>query len=511
MGMCSTFANTERPATEKRSTRWRSNRRSTPARRRAADACCCTAGTFLTRTIHLKSNVTLFIEAGAVLQGTATLDDYEDIKPTYASYTYSHRSFIYADHADNVSILGKGAIDLRGRDFPPPPRKHDPGSLEWGLSPFCVHLVQCNHLTIRDITIRNCPMAALRVLACDDVVIEGITIDSRVRISCDGIEIVSSQHVRVANCRVNSWDDAVCLKSSSLDFCRNVTITNCSITSLCNAIKFGTESSGGFENITIDNCTIEGALMGGSRSITGLALEIVDGGTMNQVVISNITVRAVRTAIFIHLGNRARLYAPDIPKPGIGVLKNVFISNIQAETIDGEHCSSITGEPDHPVENIVLDNIRVRFPGGGTAESAAREIPEKPVQYPESTMFGALPAFGFYCRHAKGVKFRNVQCGLEKADARPALVCDDVDGLEISALETPDCTGDSIIRLRQTRRALVRECRPVAEAGSFLHVEGDQTADIVLMSNDLRRVKAAVTKGGGFVGDVAEAGNLAGK
>ena len=264
-------------------------------------------GSFLTRTLRLKSNVTFFIDAGAVLLGTATLEDYAEIIPAYEGYTYSHRVLLYAEKVDNVSLAGKGAIDLQGSKFPPQV-KGDPtvkgGAMEWGQSPYGVHLVECRNLTIRDITIRNCPMASLRVVASQNVLISGIRIDNRVRISCDGIELVSSQDVCMSDCRVYSWDDGICIKSNSLTVCRNITINNCVVSSLCNAIKLGTESNGGFENIAISNCTIDGAESKGWRSINGLALMVVDGGVMDGIQASNLVIRGVRTAIFIHLGNR---------------------------------------------------------------------------------------------------------------------------------------------------------------------------------------------------------------
>ena len=470
-------------------------------------------GIFLSRTIYLKSNVTLYIEAGAVLRGTANLEDYAEIHPAYVTYTYSYRSFIYAENTENISILGKGAIDLSGSNFPAQ-QKHHAGGMEWGQSPFGLLLVQCRNLTLRDITVRNCPMAAIRIVAGENVLVEGVVIDNRVRISCDGIEIVSSREVCVSNCHVYSWDDGICIKSSSPDVCRNITITNCTIRSLCNAIKFGTESTGGFENITVSNCTIEGGVESsgehaGWRSINGLALMIVDGGVMNQVNVSNLVMRGVRTAIFLHIGNRARLYSPDQPTPGIGILKNVSISNIIAEVVDGDYCCSIIGEPGHPIENVVLDNIQIRHPGGGTRELAARSVMELPKDYPESIMYGPLPAYGFYCRHAKGITLRKIKFQLTVADFRPAIVCEDVENFELSGLHAANSGNEPLVRLRQVRHALFQNCQPQAE--NFLAIEGEQSADVALLANDLRSVRNAVTKADKFTGEVSEVGNLRGK
>ncbi len=236
---------------------------------------------------------------------------------------------------------------------------------------------------------------------------------------------------------------------------------------------------------------------------------IVDGGTLDQVNVSNLVMRGMRTAIFVHLGNRARLYSPDQPKPGIGVLKNVSITNIQAEVGDGEYACSITGEPGHPVANILLDNIQIRHPGGGTRELAARVVPEKPTAYPESLMFGPLPAFGFYRRHAKGLTLRNVSVEVAAPDARPSLVCDDVENLELTGFKAAAPSSGALIRLRQTRGALIQGSGALGEAELFASIEGAQSSDIALLANDLRRAKRGVDLAADAPADgVQKTGNL---
>ncbi|MEO6003906.1 MAG: glycoside hydrolase family 28 protein [Opitutus sp.] len=471
----------------------------TPALQAAIDACAeakggtvlVAGGTFLSRTIYLKSNVNLRIEAGAVLQGSNRLEDYALVYPEYKTYTYSYRALVYAEKADNVSITGKGAIDLQGRDFPPM-KKGTPGQMEWGASPFAVRLVQCRNLTVRDVTVRNCPMVGLRIVGCHDVLVDGVVIDNRVRISCDGIEIVSSQQVAVSNCRVFSWDDGICVKSASDDLCKNIAITNCTISSLCNAIKLGTESNGGFENIVISNCTIEGGEMDGWRSINGLALEIVDGGRMNQVIVSNLVMRKVRTAIFVHLGDRGRGFLPNAAKPPIGTLKNVTITNVFAEAVDAKIACSISGLPGHPVENIVLENIRLRVPGGGSLAESTRVVPELPQDYPESLMFGALPASGFYCRHATNLTFRNVVVESDQPDERPAFIFDDVAGLEVAGVAAPAATR-LLVQLRNVENGTLHRNFLRQPVHSFVEVSGERSKEILLMGNDLRRSQLPVT------------------
>jgi polygalacturonase len=200
------------------------------------------------------------------------------------------------------------------------------------------------------------------------------------------------------------------------------------LSTYCNALKMGTESTGGFNNIAISNCVVY------DTRLSGIALEIVDGGTMAGVCVSNIAMNGVGCPIFVRLGNRARPYKPDAEPPGIGVLRNVTISNIEAVACDATGCS-ITGMPGHPAENISLDHVRLRFPGGNDGSAVAAPVPEAAEKYPEFKMFGGpLPAYGFYCRHAKNVSFSNVEVAFDKPDARPALVCDAVDLLDVTRL-----------------------------------------------------------------------------
>jgi polygalacturonase len=193
----------------------------------------------------------------------------------------------------------------------------------------------------------------------------------------------------------------------------------------------GTESVGGFRNITIANCVITSppkevkVVSGSSRGTAGVALELVDGGTLENVAVSNLAIDGVPIPIFLRLGNRGRPITEQSPKPGVGTFRNVVLGNIVA-THAGKIGCSITGIPGHPIENVQLSNIQITFEGGGTRQEAAAKVPEREKQYPEGTMFGVLPAYGFYCRHVAGLKLRDVRLSTERPDARPAVVCDDV-------------------------------------------------------------------------------------
>lgn len=210
----------------------------------------------------------------------------------------------------------------------------------------------------------------------------------------------------------------------------DVTITNCVLRSHCTAIKFGTESTGGFRNITITNCTIQSPsgdkpFFGYKEGRCGIALEIVDGGTLENVIISNIVIDGAAIPFCMRLGNRARLHTKDAPKPGIGSFRNVVLSNLIATGAGPVGCA-IAGLPDHPIENVTLRDLRLEFAGGGTTEDANREIPEREDAYPEGDMFGTLPAFGIYARHVRNLQMHNVQVVTNTPDERPETLLDDV-------------------------------------------------------------------------------------
>jgi hypothetical protein len=244
----------------------------------------------------------------------------------------------------------------------------------------------------------------------------------------------------------------------------------------------GTESNGGFQNIVITNCSIY------DTRLAGIALEIVDGGTMDRVVVSDITMNKIGAPIFLRLGNRARPFKKDMETPGIGVMRNITISNIEATGANPTGCA-ISGLPGHKIENVTLNNIRISFAGDGNKNDAARPVPEKPTDYPEYSMFGRLPAYGFYCRHVKGLKLLNVQLQLAAADKRHALVAEDCQNLSIDDLEAQFSKDDAaMIRLTDVKGALIRGCRPQEGTGTFLNFQGPASKGVLLTANDLSRV-----------------------
>ncbi|HIQ21945.1 MAG TPA: glycoside hydrolase family 28 protein [Planctomycetes bacterium] len=445
------------------------------------------AGKWLSGTIYMKSHVTLLLAAGCVLLASTDPGDYPENVPAIRSYTdrYVRQSLIAGEDLEHIAVRGRGTIDGNGQAF---------RWREYKNRPYLIRFVHCRDVLVEGVTLRNSAMWMQHYLACQRVRIMGVTVWNHVTYNNDGLDIDGCHDVIISNCVMDTDDDALCLKSTLDRACENVTVSNCILSSHCNAIKMGTESIGGFRNIAIDNCSVISPrytkpIYGRQRGLAGIALEIVDGGTLEHVVVSNIAIRGVSVPIFMRLGNRGRRYQESMPKPPVGVFRNVTLSSIVAGGTGNIGCS-ITGLEGHPIENVTLRDVNLGFEGGGGAAQADVVVPEKEESYPESTMFGTLPAYGFYCRHVQGVRFQNVRLRTEKPDQRHALVCDDVTGLVIDGLDTP-CAADArpVIRLTQARDVLIHGCRPQGPLGTFLQLGGDQTQGVILAGNDLRRAK----------------------
>jgi polygalacturonase len=229
----------------------------------------------------------------------------------------------------------------------------------------------------------------------------------------------------------DSDDDAITLKSTSLRLCENIRIADCVVSSHCNAIKLGTETNGGFRNINISGIVVKPSydqkekFFGQWIGSSAISLEIVDGGVLENVNVSDITVEGTESPIFVRLGNRARGYKEGVPVTKVGKINGIHMNNIQIRNAGSMGCS-ITGIPGHEVENVWLDNITIHHKGGVTAADMAKINEsikdEKEKEYPESTMWGNLPAKGFFVRHARNIKFNNIEVITEQPDVREVIV-----------------------------------------------------------------------------------------
>ncbi|MEZ5105000.1 MAG: glycoside hydrolase family 28 protein [Draconibacterium sp.] len=411
------------------------------------------AGNFLSGSLMIKSGVELYLEKDAVILGSTNPFDYLSGKDL--------QHFINADNAMNIGITGLGTIDGRGRllalnidslffagKWEEPNynyRRHRPER-----RPKLVNFSQCKNIVLDGFTARRSANWVLNFDRCVNMTINNVTVDSDDYWNNDGMDIGDCKNVRITGCYVNSADDGICLKSHHADACNDsIYIANCTVRSSASAIKFGTASHGGFKNVKIENIYIFDTFR------SAIALESVDGGILENIEINDITANNTGNAIFIKLGHRN-------VDGKVGTLKNVKISNVVVQVpfgapdlkyeIRGPELAffhntfpaSITGLPDHDVENVSLENIRIIYPGRANNGYAhlpvhrLKDVPENESQYPEFSMFGELPSWGFYVRHVKGLSMKNISLKVEERDFRPAFVFDDVSQLEMNRIQIED-------------------------------------------------------------------------
>lgn len=385
------------------------------------------AGSYKIGTIVLKSNVNLHMEQGATLYGSRNLADYKRLKPEYLSLRTQTETIqlVYADNASNIVIDGYGTIDGRGDSFE---------KLSWndeGITrPHLLRFVCCTGVTIKDVTLRNSGCWMQHYLACDQVIIAGIKVYNRNNYNNDALDLDGCHDVVVTGMIADSDDDGITLKSTSPRLCENITISDCVVSSHCNAIKLGTETNGGFRNINIRGIVVKPSAnqdtlyFGNPNGTSAISVEMVDGGTLENVSISDITVQGTESPIFVRLGNRARGYYEGQQISNVGTLRDVTISNVRVTEAGPTGCS-VTGLPDHPVENIELRDITISHKGG------CAEVPpmpdEKEKDYPEATMWGLLPAKGFFLRHVRNITMDNVVVRTTTPDVRQDVVKVDVE------------------------------------------------------------------------------------
>ncbi len=437
---------------------------STTAVQQAIDACSAAgggrvvvpSGDYKIGSIQLRSNVHLYLELGATLYGSTRLEDYRPMKSDYVSLRTQTTTIqlIYADKVSHVTISGQGVIDGRGRAFQ---------KLSWndeGITrPHLLRFIQSQDITVSGITLKNSGCWMQHYLACDRLRIEGLKITNRNNYNNDALDLDGCHDVIVSNLLCDSDDDGITLKSTSPRLCEDVTIENCIVSSHCNAVKLGTETNGGFRNISIRNIVVKPSTDQSSQyfgkpiGTSALSLEIVDGGTMENVSVDGMTVRGTESPIFVRLAHRGRgwkfsnnslkgFVAQSVSggnsggsanaKPDsittIGRMRGLYINNIYVRDAGNYGCS-ITGLPDHPVEDVHVSNVSIHHRGGISntdlpgIEKALRD--EKAAEYPEATMWGPLPSKGFFVRHANSLNFDNVEIYTTEDDARPLFVKDD--------------------------------------------------------------------------------------
>ncbi|MBO5297234.1 MAG: glycoside hydrolase [Candidatus Homeothermus sp.] len=417
-------------------------RLSTTAVQKAIDSCNAAgggtvsvpAGNYKIGSIVLRSNVTLNLENGATLYGSTDIADYQPMTTDYVSLRTNVPTIqlIYADNASNVAITGLGTIDGRGKAFP---------KLTWndeGITrPHLLRLIRCSDVTVSGVTLKNSGCWMQHYLACDRVKIHGITVINRNNYNNDALDLDGCHNVTVSDMIADSDDDGITLKSTSPRLCEDITISNCVVSSHCNAIKLGTETNGGFRNIIVRGVVVKPSADQSSRYFglptghSAISLEIVDGGSMSNVDIADITITGTESPIFIRLADRRRPYAENVPIDKVGSISGIRLHDILIDGAGPTGCS-ITGIEGHPVTDVQISDVTMRHAGGQPVTAAPAD--EKIAEYPEATMWGILPAKGFWLNHTRNVTFRNVNVITDAPDERPLFVATDS-----PALVTDNC------------------------------------------------------------------------
>ena len=441
---------------------------STSAVQKAIDFCNANGGGTLTfsegsyvlGTLFLKSNVHIQINEGTKILGAPSYYDFEQEEkvdyPIYqdSSHTYYHPSMFVGIGCENISITGKGEIDMRSVWDEDGVR----GAAIKHRGAKCIALKECKNIEIANLTINNVTDLAVYFAGCENVDIYGL----KLRVYIDGVSPDNCKNVRIHDCDIEAGDDAIVFKSSytlnRLGVCKDIKVWNCRLKSRCTAVKFGTETNGGFENIDIQDIEIR------DTRITGIGIESVDGAVIDGVFVKNVKMKNVNAPLFIHIGKRMR--GPSGRE--IGAIKNVTIENVTAEgpyepyeiiawnyfsykdndtyqypwvfgkaesfddtnegntaESDWQMTSNMCGLKGYPLQNITLKNISLLLDGG--VKNYKREVPEEAQDYPEVYVYGRiLPAKGIYFRHIEGLTLENVKVKTYREDKREDFVFDNV-------------------------------------------------------------------------------------
>ena len=453
------------------------------------------AGTWVTGSVRLRSNVSLHLERGAVIEASSEVSAYDSPEPNEwdkfqdFGHSHFHNSLIWGEGLENIAIVGGGRISARAL------MRGERG----GGGDKAIALKLCHNVTLRDFSIANGGHFGILATGIDNLTIDNIMIDT----NRDGIDVDSCRNVRISNSSINAPnDDAITLKGThALGAARvseNITITNCLVSGFeigslldgtykrtvqrapdrdgpTGRIKIGTESEGDFRNITISNVVFD--------TSRGLALESVDGAHIEDVAVSNLTMRNVSNApIFIRLGSRMR--APE--GTAIGSIKRINISNVSAYNADPRYGSIISGVPGHDVEDVRLSGLRLVYRGGLTLDQTAKQpadlvnsfffrasggvpprepydTPEREKEYPEPSMFGILPGYGFFIRHAKGIELNDIDISYMKEDRRPVFVLDSVEGISLENCKAQKANGVALLVMMNAKGVGAHHCAGLAD------------------------------------------------
>lgn len=405
----------------------------TAALQAAIDACAGKGGTvrihdgsYLTGTLRLKSDLVIHIDPTAQILGTQDDADYPRQEPPVdnTQLINCRKSLLYAEGVSNLRIEGTGTLNGNGNA----PQWIGPKTLHpEATRPMAFFAVKSKNISIKDITISHAAMWGLVNMEVDGLTIDHVSIDTLYSGNRDGIDVVDCHHVVIKDSNIASEDDSICIKSGSRYGVEDVVVKNCTVRStVANAMKFGTASYGYFKNVTFDTITVE------SADKAAMAVESVDGADITNITFKNIAFKDVGSPIFILLGDRGETPKSDVHK--IGTIDGVHFENVTGNAMRYNWASPISGlvknGTTYALKNLSFTNVTITNKGG--MGNVPADPPEYVGQYPDPNLWGNMPAYGMFVRHADGVTLTNSTPLVTGSDARQGIVSRNVTGLTVN-------------------------------------------------------------------------------
>ena len=452
-------------------------------------------GDYLTGTLRLRDNVTLYLENGCTIWGSTDLNDYDP----------DHKHLLYAENARNIVLDGRGAIDGNG------PRFWDNGRLEQWLrgkidlprTSDMIRFDHCEDITIEDIEVRHGAFWNIGFGNCRRITARALTIINGIYDedgpNTDGINLWDCTRIRISDCDIQTGDDCIVVLGDS----RDVNITNCKFTTTETALMIS-----GVRNLTFSDCTIHDAGCGiGFRVWNGIA---VDGVRIDNIIMDvsekfDTGGQAIYMWSFpLYIESESEI-PDDEPLPPAGTVDNVTISNVTAKANGGVFVTGFR-EPGGYIKGLTLDNVKIHMFGGKNKSELNADPPDP---YPIYGFHGA--PYAMYFRYIDRLQLRNVEFSWntpEQADWGSALRCECVCDLEVIGFSGRQSLGSHApaVRLSKVASALVRNSRAPANTGTFIEI-GEGVAKIALFSNDLSEARKSFSIAKGAKPNLFETGN----
>ncbi len=368
------------------------------------------AGSYVSGTLVLCSNITIELELNAVLYGSTDEKDYPHYDPAPIPFYEGRngiRALLFALDEKNITIKGEGMIDGRNREYTPHEIHRSAPRVIW--------FGNCENISVSGITMQYSVFWMQHYIKCRHVQIHDIVVRNHGCLNNDGIDIDSCCDVEIWKCRVDSGDDGICLKTGTDTVCSDVYVHDCILSSHCAAFKLGTESNAGYTRVVAERLLIVPSEYMGNveredyRGAAALGIGAVDGAFVDDVTIRDVKIFGARMPLYMRWGNRKR---GRLGEPGGGgapsYFKNVLLENVHVFNA-GTQGSYICGMENFDMENITLRNCSFEVNGFVEPHWKDREVTEDAHPFPSTFTFGYEPFPSLlFVRHVKNFVMENV-------------------------------------------------------------------------------------------------------